>query len=73
MKNFADLNRRQFLKGSAGFTFAIGARQLVVQEALDIETSPSSSISSLTPTTIVRSTSSFAGTVSITRFAPAAM
>ena len=51
-------------------TLASGARQLVVHEALETIRSPGSSSSSLTPSTTMRSMTSFAGTVSSTFSAP---
>ena len=52
-------------------TFAIGAKQFVVHEALDTILSSGFKSSSFTPRTIVASISSFGGTVSNTFLAPA--
>src|SRR5947209_18141835 len=54
-------------------TLAIGARQLVVQEALDRMRSEGLRVWSLTPRTIVASSLSLAGAERITRPAPASM
>src|SRR5659263_522134 len=51
-------------------TFATGARQFVVHEALDMHWCSGLSILSFKPTTIIASMASFAGTVRITFFAP---
>ncbi len=51
---------------------AIGARQLVVQEALETMRCWGPRMSSLTPITTMASISSFAGTVRMTFLAPAA-
>jgi hypothetical protein len=54
-------------------TFASGARQFVVQEALETMRSVGFSVSSFTPITTIASIASFGGTVRTTRFAPASM
>ncbi|GIS38247.1 MAG: hypothetical protein Ct9H90mP10_06480 [Actinomycetota bacterium] len=51
-------------------TFAIGAKQLVVQDALEINLSSGFKELSFTPKTIVASISSLGGTVRTTFFAP---
>ncbi len=52
---------------------AIGARQLVVHEALEMIRSDAFRVWSLTPRTIVASSLSFAGALRMTRSAPALM
>src|ERR1700735_2410193 len=54
-------------------TLAIGARQLVVQEAVDRIRAEGSMVWSLTPMTMVASSLSLAGAERITRSAPASM
>ena len=52
-------------------TLATGARQLVVHEALETMLCAGVRIESLTPSTMIASTSSLGGTVRMTFFAPA--
>ena len=61
------------MPSSSSRTFIIGAIQLVVQEALEIISSPASTTSSFTPSTTVLAPSPLAGAEITTFFAPALM